>query len=135
MSQKIELIATARNGKLVFADQAVANALIWKIKEDEQVVVTIKRRTKSRSDNQNRYYWGAVIATISAETGVDPDDVHEAMKRKFLEPEYKEFAGMKWKIPGSTSKLDTSAMTTYLEQVRAWAGTEFGINIPDPEMI
>jgi len=135
MSQKIELIATAREGKLVFQDQAVANALIWKIRPDEQVVVTIKRRTKNRTDNQNRYYWGAVIATIAAETGVDNDDVHEAMKRKFLEPEIKEFAGMRWKVPGSTSKLDTSAMNTYIEQIRAWAATEFGINIPEPEMV
>jgi hypothetical protein len=116
MSQKIELIATAKDGKLVFHDQAVANALIWKIKPDEQVVVTIKRRSKNRTDQQNRYYWGAIIATISAETGSDPDDIHEALKRKFLEPEFKEFAGMKWKIPGSTTKLDTSAMTTYTEQ-------------------
>ena len=134
MSQKIELIATAKDGKLVFHDQAVANALIWKIKPDEQVVVTIKRRSKNRTDQQNRYYWGAIIATISAETGSDPDDIHEALKRKFLEPEFKEFAGMRWKIPGSTSWLDTAGMNAYIEQIRAWAAIEFGINIPEPEM-
>lgn len=42
--------------------------------------------------------------------------------------------GNKWyRVPGSTTDLNTLQMTNYLEKVKADAATEFGITLPLPE--
>lgn len=131
MSQKIELVATVKEGKLIFLDPAVANAVIWKIKEGENVIVSIKRRSKNRTLKQNAFYWAVVLPVIAEETGHTVNEVHEAYKRLFLPPKLIEFGSMRFKEPGSTADLSTEDFWKYIEEIRAHAGTEFGLNIPD----
>ncbi|MFA5168759.1 MAG: hypothetical protein WC530_09550 [Candidatus Omnitrophota bacterium] len=131
MSRKIELLATAKEGKLIFLDSAVANAIIWTIKEGENVVVTIKRRYKNRTLNQNAYYWGVVLPPIAEHTGHTAEECHEAYKRMFLPPRIVEFGKMSFKMPGSSADLSTVEMTEFIEKIRAHAAVEFGMNIPD----
>lgn len=95
----------------------------------QTVEVTIEKRRKRRTDNQNSYYWGVVIRTIANECGYRSDEelaaVHAELKKKFL-PHNGKLA-----IPQSTTKLNTAEFTRYIEAVRDWAVSELGIYIPD----
>ena len=99
----------------------------------QTVEVTIEKRRKRRTDNQNSYYWGVVIRTIANECGYRSDEelaaVHAELKKKFL-PHNGKLA-----LPQSTTTLNTADFTEYIEKVRAWAATELGIYIPDPNEI
>lgn len=89
--------------------------------------LTIKRRIKTRSLAQNNYLWGVVYELVSCETGMSPEEVHNFCKMAFL----KKRVG-KWVTLGSTANLSTLDFSDYVERVRAWAGSELGVVIPDP---
>ena len=95
---------------------------------DGEVMVEVYKQKKRRSDEQNAYYWGVVIKLLSDNTGEFPEDIHEALKWKFLR---------KSSIKGlesvrSTAKLTKAEFEDYLMKVRTWANMEMQINIPLP---
>lgn len=92
-----------------------------------RVRLMIDRWKDLRSDNQNRYYWGVVIKILSDELGYFPEEMHEALKLKFLRKESKPLPTVR-----STTSLTTSEFEDYLETVRVWAITEYQIRIPMP---
>lgn len=97
------------------------------------VEVTIAKARKKRSDNQNAYYWGVVLARIADYSGYRGKDelegLHEELKRMFLP----KFGRMN--ITRSTSALSTIEFNNYIEDVKRWAVQELGIYIPDPNEI
>jgi hypothetical protein len=94
------------------------------------VEITVRVRRGKRSDQQNAYYWGVVIALLAEHLGYQADEMHEALKFKFL----REHDGEREGLPRvrSSAALNTSEFQTYIENVVTWAGAEFGLNIPDP---
>ena len=84
----------------------------------------------SRSLNQNAYYWSVVIPIIAGEIGYQKEELHEALKIKFLPKEIK-VKGKPYTIGGSTGKLNTKQFNEYLEAVIQMA-SELGIYIPEP---
>lgn len=94
------------------------------------VVVTVKKRGRIRSNQQNAYYWGVVVNMIAREIGDFPDEVHEAIKMKFLKVRDKPLP-----VARSTTSLSTGEMETYLANVRLWAQIELNIIIPLPNEI
>lgn len=96
--------------------------------EPRKVVITIKPYRKSRSNNQNKYYWGVVIAILSDEIGYSTEEMHEALKYKFLLVDnYKEIPTVR-----STSDLSTIEFEEYMTNVRQWASADLQIYIPLP---
>lgn len=117
-------------------------------------LVDIKQYRETRSNRQNRYYWGVVIQMISEETGMDEMEVHETLKKKFIKQrdyaltksENKYFAYFEdtgemiptseleeyYKKKGSKD-LDTKEFKEYIEKIHIWAANFLGLNIPDPE--
>ena len=93
--------------------------------------VTIEPHKERRSLSQNSllWKWNGIIAQ---ETGNDVDLVHDTLKKKFLAPEEITLFGEKT-LYRSTARLDTRAMSTYLDQVYAFATSELGILLPVPE--
>lgn len=94
--------------------------------------VEIKKYRKNRSLEQNGYYWGVVIEILSREFGCIPEEMHEILKARFnseitILPNGEEVRHVK-----STKDKDTFNFEEYLEDIRVWADTEFGINIPLP---
>jgi hypothetical protein len=81
----------------------------------------------TRSDRQNRYYWGVVLKIIGQELGYLPDEVHQLMAKNFLSYENKGDMFVK-----STTKLKVAEMEDYLETVRRFASMELSIYIPLP---
>lgn len=93
--------------------------------------VTISRVRKRRTTDQNSLYW-MWLKCVADETGNTTDDIHEYCKRKFLVPRVIEIAGERLEIAPSTTKIDTAQMTEYLNNVQAWASSELGITLPNP---
>ena len=93
--------------------------------------VTVEPYKERRSLNQNSLLW-KWNGLIAQETGNDVDLVHDTLKKKFLAPEEITLFGEKT-LYRSTARLDTRAMSNYLEQVYAFATSELGILLPVPE--
>lgn len=124
--------ATVKKGKLVIRDEVAFNAHLWKMKEGEEVKVSVIRKRKNRSTHQNAYYWGVILPVIAHESGHSIDELHEIFKRMFLVPQEIEYRGKVIRIPGSTANLSIMEFSDFCERVRAEAAT-MGIAIPDPD--
>ena len=98
-----------------------------------KVNITIEKQYKRRSTgkptdtgNQNGYYWKVVIPMLSDHFGYDPDEMHHAIKTKFLR------IGGTDELPKvkSSAKLTTIEFEDLMEEIRIWALAEFNILIP-----
>ncbi|WP_333664731.1 hypothetical protein [Desulfobacter postgatei] len=87
----------------------------------------IPKKKETRSDKQNRYYWGVVLKIIGDDLGYSTDEIHQLMQREFLKYENKENVFFR-----STTTLNTKEMETYLENIRRFAILNLGIYVPLP---
>lgn len=95
------------------------------------VEISVKESRRTRSNQANRFYWGVVVPIIAEHLGYTNDELHEALKYKFLRLDA-ECAAPDLPRVRSTATLDVKEFGTYLETVITWAGSEFGLNIPAP---
>lgn len=120
--------AKVLNGKLVLPSTKL---FIENLKnfEGKEVELIIQRYRKSRTLKQNAYYWGAIIPILADYCGYDDQEIHEALKIKFL--------SKKGIIPTviSTTKLNTAQFTDYIERIKRWASIELNVVVPDPDEI
>lgn len=105
-----------------------------------RLTLTIVRYRKPRSLNQNAYMWGVVYEIISEFTGMTPNEVHEVCKLEFnpviVEICDRRTGEIKEKIKGgSTANMNTQEMEIYLDKIRVYYLTEFGLMIPLPNEI
>ena len=85
-----------------------------------------------RSIESNDYYWGFVVTPVATETGQDPEEVHDAWKRKFnfkndlrYNPKTKK---MQWYTGvASTTGLDEREIWDFIMKCRADAELELHI--------
>lgn len=108
--------------------------LVGRLNMDKPWEVTIKPHRKHRSLSQNAMLWKwytAIAEAIKDHTGMDAEEVHEALKQKFLTPRIVEIDGEVYEIR-STKKLSTAEMTEYLNRIHAWATSELGLLLPLP---
>ena len=92
---------------------------------------------KSRTDPQNRYYWGCVVQTISDELGYTKEEVHEIVKRLFFS-DVKEAIGkdgsrVLLSYSKSTTLSDTKEWEEKMSEIREWASMKLGIYIMSPD--
>lgn len=81
---------------------------------------------RKRSGPQNRLLW-AIYTAIANATGHTPEEIHEAMKAKFLPPKVIELAGSEVTVSGSTAEQDVMAFSEYVERVQSFAASELGV--------
>jgi len=98
------------------------------------VELTIKQKRAQRSIRQNAYWWGVVVPLLSEHLGYDKDEMHEALKYKFLRLDAEPDANGLVRMRG-TSTLNTKEFTDLIEEVVTWAGAEFGVVIPLPNEV
>ena len=108
--------------------------VIQSLPADKAWLVTIEEHKLRRTEQQNRYLWGVVYATIVQHLpGWRPDDVHEFMLGEHFGWEMLEGFGAMRQRPIRTSsalnKQDFSDHLLFIQQKCA----ELGIYIPDPE--
>lgn len=137
MTHSLEFSGLVTDGKLPVAVRQRVVATIRQF-EGKRIVVTVKEQKKTRSGQQNRYYWSVVVGAVTemfrdAGNYVDAEDVHDFLKLRvgklsqvFVSPD-----GEVLKSLGSTTKLSTQEFEVYLEKIRAWAAG-FGVMIPLP---
>ena len=100
-------------------------------REGKAVEVKFARPTTSRSQRQNRFYWGVVLTAIAESTGNSTEDIHVVLRDRLLPRKFITLGSKEVEVKKSTADLSTEEFTLYLEAVRAWAATELGITMPD----
>lgn len=95
--------------------------------EGKRFDATIRKERSQRSTNQNNYYFGVVCKVLGDYFGYEVDDMHEALKLKFLQIGPCDVPTVK-----STTKLNTTEFEEYLERIRRWAATEYSVVVPLP---
>jgi len=98
--------------------------------EGKKVELVLRKRRSKRSDGQNRYYWAVVIEILADHCGYDPEEMHEALKLKFLSDRCVDENGLV-KIR-STAALNTDEFIQYTNRVVRFAAQDLGVYIPDP---
>lgn len=133
-------LGTIREGKLFLDKSDQFRQHLATFPNEKRVEVTVEKITHPRTGQQNRYYWGVIVAEIAKHTGHDPEQVHELLKHMhspkwhFLHDDSK--GHVEWKqqdaIPTSTTRLDTIQFVEYTEKCRMWANEFLGLQIPLP---
>jgi hypothetical protein len=115
-------------GKIVFRHPAEAMRHLRGL-SGKHIVCTFEEWKDKRSDPQNRYWWGVVVAVLADHCGYSSDEMHDALKFKFLRDEAEQ--GPLVKVRG-TSTLSTAEFAKLIDDVRLWAETELHCYIPSP---
>ena len=98
--------------------------------EGKKIEIILRKRKKQRSDQQNRYYWGVVIDILGKTFGYEPEEMHNALRFKFLQIDSAIQPGLI--SAQSTTKLSTVEFMDYIAKIQRWAAQEFQIYLPDP---
>lgn len=121
-------------GELKLEDPVAWRGFLAKL-QGKRVAVTVKADRKHRTLQANAYLWKVVYGLIAEWSGHEPEEIHEAMKEKFLNRTTLDLPNMKTLVvPPSTASLDTVEFAIYIDRVRRWAA-ESGVNIPDPNEV
>jgi len=99
----------------------------------DEVKIEPYKDKRDRTLRQNSYLWGVVYTIIAAETGHTTEEIHEWCKWHFLPRRYVTVGSKTCEAAKSTTTLSTDEFSKYVEQVRAFAGAELSISIPDPQ--
>jgi hypothetical protein len=83
--------------------------------------VTVTDAKLNRSLEQNERLW-ELYSSIGNHLGIEKDKIHELMGYKFLRYQT-EVAGMPIELIKSSTKLTTSEMTEYQQQIEVWGQT------------
>src|SRR5437016_3327127 len=118
-----------KDGKIELKDREGFHALIQSL-EGKEVQLTLERFRMRRSNQQSRYYWGVIVALLADHCGYEPEEMHEALKAKFLRDRANEEVGDLPKIRSSAS-LDTVAFSDYCAKCQQLAA-ELGLYVPSP---
>lgn len=131
-------LGVVKNGKLELQN-AKKFASELKIFEGDNVLLTLEKKKRKRSNQQSRYYWGVVIPSIKYAMEAkgfflnSKEQVHELMKVKFLKAEIINIAtGEIIETIGSTTRLSTLDFENFLEQIRAWGASYLDCIVPLP---
>lgn len=123
--------------------------VVKNIKPSEKYPMAVKIQPfkMKRSDLQNRYLWGWVYKQIAVqleERGIiirceddreipyTKDILHEIFKGKFLIREVVEAGGKTLTLYHSTSSLNTTKFTQYVNEVKSFVWQFWKINVPEP---
>jgi hypothetical protein len=102
------------------------------------VLITVSKKYKKRSINQNAYYFGVVVTEIRDrlnELGhnVTLDLTHEMLKARFNSQEsFNEATGEVFNFPKSTTEMNTEEFCEYIDKIIIFAKQSLDIDILYP---
>lgn len=117
---------TVVKGKVSLDNPSYFNKNLEKF-EGKRIDVIVREYKSQRSNNQNNYYFGVVCQILGDYFGYTPEEMHDALKMKFLRK-----GAADLETVTSTTKLNTAQFEDYLENVRRWALLEYQITVPLP---
>lgn len=103
----------------------------------KEIEITVDKMTRKRTTgkydqgeegNQNGYYWTIIIPILGEYFGYLPDEIHEALKFKFL----RKAGDDKLPTVKSSTKLNRIDWEDWMEKIRIWALADYNIKIPLP---
>jgi len=109
------------------ADLARAAEVIATLPANKKWQIEVKEWRGKRTNSQNALLW-VIYTAIAKATGHTPEEVHEAMKAKFLPPRVISLGSEEVTIPPSTTATDVPEFSEYVERVVSFAATELGVN-------
>ena len=130
---KKKFFGTASKGKLVLDEHEDFLRTVCLL-EGKDIEVTIDRKRKTRSNQQNKYFHGVIVPLISGATGYEKDEVKEMIRAKFLSYDLK-VGDEIVKVGRSTASLGTIEFELLNADCRRWASKTLGIYIPDPNSV
>ena len=100
------------------------------------VEIIIKKKN-TRSTKQNSYYHGVVVAEVRhglLEIGyqMTNDETHEFLKQKFNNTQIVNKDGVVIDVPRSTTELNTTEFSEYVERIARFAAEYLSVVIPMP---
>ena len=137
---KLLALGNISDGKLIISNRRQFDADLkqW---EGKRVELTIQKAKKSRSLQQNAFYYAVVLPVAlkgfidAGNLGITKDDVHEFMKSRFLK-EGKEIiipkSGQTFTVSKTTTTLSTTEFMDYIEQIAQFCSEWLGVVIPEP---
>jgi len=134
---KIAQNITISGGKLVLPHRSQLISDIAKFK-DGDYVLTIEKKSKKRSLDQNAYYWGVVVPIVKQglnDVGyrMTTETTHDYLKTNFNIIEIaNEINGEIISFIGSTTEMTTSQMMDYFAKITQWSAEYLGVQIPEP---
>jgi hypothetical protein len=134
---KYEIRTNVLNGNLKRNRNLILNAL--ETFEGQEVILTIQKARKSRSNPQNAYYWSCLIPITQQAVKNEWGEIwtkelcHEFYKAKFLYHEkVNEVTGEIAKIPKSTTENTTTEQENYHTDIRTFLKEWFNVDAPLP---
>ena len=135
--KKIEINSSVKDGVLATNRKYISDVV--KTFEGANIIITIEKRKKKRSNNQNAFYFGIVIPIMQDAfkdawgENYSAIEVHEALKAKYCYKEQiNESTGEILQIPSSTTNLSTIEWEEYIDKIRAFALEWFNTVLPYP---
>jgi hypothetical protein len=123
-----------KDGPVLFdKEKSRQERYLEKFKDGDLIYKTVGkvRERKQRSLEQNAYYQGVVLKILSEYTGYDHDEMHDALRYKFLA--YENVDGLMTIL--STTQLNTKEFEVFLSRIRRWAAMDMGVFIPKPNEV
>jgi hypothetical protein len=136
---KIEITTSIVNGIFKRNRNLVLNAI--KSFNDKDVVITFSKPKKSRSNNQNNFYWGVVLPLIQKglldATGElrSNDNIHYNILLPLFAPTNEIInidTGECINERLTSSEMTTTQFCEYILEIQKWAAEFLGIDIPSP---
>ncbi len=125
----IVFLFKARDGKVDFESEHTGARFRDALKRYNGKEFRIELLLKTRSMNQNRFYW-AYLELIEKETGNLAHDLHEYFRRLLLPPKCLVVMSKSITVPSSTTELSKHAMSDYMDKIAALTN----VPIPNPEV-
>ena len=126
-----------KDGTVKLASKSEFQAAVTAL-EGSEVEITISKKKKQRSLQQNAYYFGVIIPMLRQgliDTGlrVSKSETHEMLKSKFLKKEIiNEKTGEIFEYIGSTTEMSTVDFMGFIAEIQMWASTYLSLYLPDP---
>ena len=133
-----EIDTRIENGKFRQNNALIKDAV--KLFEGANVKLSIRKRYKKRSENQNDFYWGVWVPIFQKlimdewQEFKTPKEVHEILKTACnYEERVNEATGEVFKFPKSTTKMSTYEWEKeFKPKVKQFAFDFFHVALPEP---
>ena len=135
--KRIEVTTSIHNGLFKRNRNTVLDAI--KSFNGSDVVLTIDKVKKKRSNNQNRFYWGCLIPLMQKGAkdmwgeSWSIDKAHKHLSKLFV---FHESVNVKTseitQTPKSTTELTTTDWEVYVTEIRIYLLENFDIEAPEP---
>ena len=116
--------------------KAALTAFVRANLKNSRVELIVRKQRRTRTSQQNRYFWGVVMAEICACAGYrrqDAYELHDALAHKFLSLPPCPLTGSPRRQ--RTPDTDTAEFSAYVDEVIQWAAETWGVVIPEPSQI